>query len=135
MCDYSLQAVKTRDAAVDDKLVTCAFWTGTTGFAPINRDVDNPVAVCIIPGTEIAFDAPIKVSSMFEDKEYPSVAVFAQLDKDNPHAHHDCLQFANGEQVLLTRLAVGQTARVLQLPAAPKTSEEEQEQERAAFVG
>ena len=30
--------------------------------------------------------------------------------------HHDALEFANGEIILLTRLAEGQRATVLQLP-------------------
>ena len=33
MCDYSLQNVKSRPAAVGDKLVTHNFATGTRGFA------------------------------------------------------------------------------------------------------
>jgi hypothetical protein len=52
MCDYSLQNVKSRPAAVGDKLVTHNFGAGTRGFA---APESLEVAVCLLPGTEIAF--------------------------------------------------------------------------------
>ena len=53
MCDYSLHQVASRPARVGDKLVTTRFPnTITRGFA----SVDEPhVAVCLFPGTELAF--------------------------------------------------------------------------------
>jgi hypothetical protein len=45
------------------------------------------------------------------------VARFRQINTDQPHAHHDALEFPNGQIVLLTRLIPGQKAVVLQLPA------------------
>ena len=146
MCDYSLSAVKTRDAAVDDKLTVYDFGTGTKGFAATAEigGEEKPAAVCVRPGTEIAFDAPIKADNYAyayggfnspDLTEYPAVAVFAQVDKGTLLAHHDCLQFPDGKQVMLTRLVPGQTARVLQLPAAPTTPDEAKAQERVAFAG
>lgn len=145
MCDYSLQSVKTRDAAVDDKLVVANFGTGTRGFCPSNEFEDGSTAltaVCVRPGTEIAFDAPIRTytnTPLYDHaapiQELPSVAVFAQVNKDQKHNHHDCLQFADGRQVLLTHLYEGQRATVLQLPADPKTLEEAKAQERVEFAG
>ena len=35
MCDFSLQAVRSRPAKVGDKLVTRDFGTGTRGFAAV----------------------------------------------------------------------------------------------------
>jgi hypothetical protein len=35
-----------------------------------------------------------------------------------PNQHHDALEFANGRIVLVTDLAVGQRATVLQLPVS-----------------
>ena len=53
MCDYSLHHVASRPATVGDKLVTTRFVnTPTGGFAA--RDNAN-VAVCLRPGTELAF--------------------------------------------------------------------------------
>ena len=37
-----------------------------------------------------------------------------------PDAHHDALEFPNGEVVLVNRLYEGQHATVLQLPAPPR---------------
>ncbi len=144
MCDYSLQAAKSRPAVVGEKLVTHNFNTGTRGFTPISQDADGPVAVCLLPGTEVAFDLPIKVAIPYwcsatpderPEEIYPAVAVFAQKNKETPYTHLDCLQFADGRQVMLTQLEEGQTCSVLQLPAAPKTPEEVKEQTRAEFVG
>ena len=52
MCDFSLQAVRSRPAKVGDKLVTRDFGTGTRGFAAAD---DPGQAVCVMPGTELAF--------------------------------------------------------------------------------
>ena len=52
MCDYSLQNVKSRPAKVGDKLRTQHFNTGTVGFA---APEDANTAVCVLPGTELAF--------------------------------------------------------------------------------
>jgi hypothetical protein len=57
------------------------------------------------------------------------------VNLDNPHTHHDALEFPDGQIVLLTRLRVGQHATVLQLPAAPRTEREAEEQKRVAVVG
>ena len=58
MCDYSLHSVRTRPAKVGEKLVTHNFGTGTRGFA---APEDTSVAVCILPGTELAFEAPDEI--------------------------------------------------------------------------
>jgi hypothetical protein len=55
MCDYSLQYVRSRPAKVGDKLTTCDFGTRTRGFAAAE---DAGVAVCVLPGTELAFSSP-----------------------------------------------------------------------------
>ena len=52
MCDFSLQSVRSRPAKVGDKLVTRDFGTGTRGFAYAG---DLGLAVCVMPGTELAF--------------------------------------------------------------------------------
>src|SRR5262245_16056223 len=52
MCDYSLHNVKSRPAKVGDKLTTHHFNTGTRGFA---APEDANTAVCVLPGTELAF--------------------------------------------------------------------------------
>jgi hypothetical protein len=62
-------------------------------------------------------------------------AIFRQINKEKVAAHHDALEFPDGQTVLLTCLREGQEATVLQLPAEPKTSVEAEAQRRAAYVG
>jgi hypothetical protein len=137
MCDYSLQGALSRPAKVGDKLTTRDFGTGTRGFAaPENR----AIAVCVLPGTELAFSNEVAVprASFLGWKEQPlghRTAIFRQVDKDAPRAHHDALEFPDGRIVLLTHLCEGQEATVLQLPAQPTTEIEVKQQTRAEYVG
>jgi hypothetical protein len=62
-------------------------------------------------------------------------AIFRQINKEKVVAHHDALEFPDGQIVLLTSLSEGQQATVLQLPAEPKTVVEFEAQRRAAYVG
>ena len=62
-------------------------------------------------------------------------AIFRQINKEKVAAHHDALEFPDGQIVLLTFLREGQQATVLQLPAEPKTIVESEAQRRAAYVG
>jgi hypothetical protein len=62
-------------------------------------------------------------------------AIFRQINKDRVVAHHDALEFPDGQIVLLTCLSEGQQATVLQLPAEPKTVAESEAQRRAAYIG
>jgi hypothetical protein len=137
MCDYSLYSVKSRPAKVGDKLTTHDFGTGTRGFAA-SEDVN--VAVCVLPGTELSFADEIKCLPTgliaWRDKVIDhKTAIFRQINKDKVAAHHDALEFPDGQIVLLTLLAEDQQATILQLPAAPKTAVEAESQRRAAYVG
>jgi len=58
MCDFSLHSVHSRPAKVGDRLVTRDFGTGTRGFAALD---DPNVAVCLMPGTELAFAREIAI--------------------------------------------------------------------------
>jgi hypothetical protein len=129
MCDYSLQHVKSRAAKVTDKLVIRNFGTGTRGFCSPD---DRTTAVCLIPGTELAFEQPITANVPTEAHR---TAIFRQVDKAVPYRHHDALELPGGQIVLLTQLSEGQIATVLQLPAQPRTQEEAREQSRAAYAG
>ncbi len=134
MCDFSLQAVKSRPAKVGDKLTTKNWGTGTGGFCAVD---DTDCAVCVLPGTEIAFDEPFQTNAgMWAfGKKHTKVAIFRQINKHTTHMHHDALETPAGDQVLLTNLIPGQSAVVLQLPAAPKTDKEAEEQTRLVIAG
>lgn len=140
MCDYSLQYVASRPAKVGDKLVTTQFANSITrGFAAVG---EPNVAVCLLPGTEVAFDKEVEREHalgffpmrMPGKKLGEKVARFRQVKKEQPHVHHDALEFPDGQIVLLTSLCQGQQATVLQLPVAPRTPEEAEEQKRVAVV-
>jgi hypothetical protein len=137
MCDFSLQSVRSRPAKVADKLVTRDFGTGTRGFSAAN---DPGLAVCIRPGTELAFASevmclPAGLLGWKTKTIGHRTAIFRQVNKDKAAAHHDALEFPDGRIVLLTLLCEGQPATVLQLPAEPATMEEAREQERVAYIG
>jgi hypothetical protein len=137
MCDYSLQSVKSRPAKIGEKLTTQHFNTGTIGFA---APEDANTAVCILPGTELAFAKAVRcrprglLSWKARTLDH-TTAIFRQVNKQNPRTHHDALEFPNGQKVLLTDLLVGQEATVLQLPAQPVTAAEIKAQERVRHVG
>ena len=58
MCDYSLHLVASRPAKVGDKLISTRFpETITRGFASVD---DSNVAVCLLPGTELAFEEEVR---------------------------------------------------------------------------
>jgi len=137
MCDYSLQSVKSRPAKIGDKLTTHNFYTGTRGFA---APEDVGVAVCVLPGTELAFAAPVRCSprgpfGWRTTTLAHTTAIFRQINKNNPRIHHDALEFPDGQTVLLTDLSEGQGATVLQLPAQPGSAAEAKAQERVAHFG
>jgi hypothetical protein len=125
MCEYSLESISFQPARVGDRLVTVRFPNSLTyGFARLEN---LNVAVCLLTGTELAFDKevecrhPIGWLSPRRRKLGAKVARFQQINLDKPWAHRDVLEFPDGGLVLLTRLCPGQRATVLQLPVQPAT--------------
>ena len=136
MCDYSLHHVSSRPAKVSDKLVTTELAKSSTrGFAAVGElgaklvihDGPPKVAVCLLPGTELAFDENVRYERAFslvgKGRVNHKVARFRQIDLDDPHVQHDALEFPDGQVVKVTRLVAGQTATVLQLPVATEPPE------------
>jgi hypothetical protein len=132
MCDYSLHHVKSRPAKVGDQLTTRDFGLGTRGFA---ASEDMNVAVCVLPGTELSFADEVtclpRMMRWAARTINHKTAIFRQVNKGWQTAHHDALEFPDGQVVLLTLLADGQKATVLQLPAAAVETKAPQE---AAYV-
>jgi hypothetical protein len=134
MCDYSLHFVASRPAHVADKLVSTRFRNSLTrGFAAIG---EPNVAVCLLPGTEVAFEHDVECDAAFPFMRNRSlkqkVARFRQVNLDQPARHHDALEFPDGQIALVTNLCEGQHATVLQLPALERTPSEAVTTERAA---
>jgi hypothetical protein len=117
MCDYSPQHLKSRPAKIGDQLTTRDFALGTRGFS---ASEDKNVPVCVRPGTELSFTAEVRRMRLWpwQDKGInQKTAIFRRINQHNPFANHDALEFSDGQIVLLTMLAEGQRATVLQLPA------------------
>jgi hypothetical protein len=136
MCDYSLHLVASRPAEVGDTLMATDFARSITrGFAAVG---EPDVAVCLLPGTELAFEHNVQYDRAFSlfgrARVEHSVARFRQINMEDPNVHHDALEFPNGQIVLVTRLTVGQCATVLQLPASGRTHENGQSTDRRAHI-
>jgi len=137
MCDYSLDFVASRPAKVGDKLVTTKFKNSLTGgFAAVEEPT---VAVCVLPGTEIAFEQEVECEHVFNVVRSQKLigaklARFRQINLEQAFVHHDALEFPNGHVVKLAWLCEGQHATVLQLPASPRATKEAEQQRRCTLV-
>jgi hypothetical protein len=131
MCDYSLHAVESRPARLGDTLIVTSFHgTPTRGFAAKEQPA---VAVCLLPGTELAFDDGVKYrcNRFFARSEYGwirhagfSVARFCKIDPLASDPHRDALSFPDGTTVLVNKLLEQQCARVIQLPVVRREWQE-----------
>jgi len=121
MCDYSLHAVASRPAKAGETLITTTFReTSTRGFA---SESEPEVAVCLLPGTELAFADNVRYDSRWIWTRRTSFRVgkLGAIDRHLPDRHHDTIEFPDGSYVLVTLLCEGQHATVLQLPVAERT--------------
>jgi hypothetical protein len=88
------------------------------------------VAVCVLPGTELSFADEVRRVRLWpwtKNIINHKTAIFRQINQNNRAAHHDALEFPDGQVVLLTSLVEGQQATVLQLPAPPVGSKASQQ--------
>jgi hypothetical protein len=124
MCDYSLHEVASRPAKTGETLITTTFrGTETRGFA---AEAEPEVAVCLLPGTELAFADAVRYDDNWGWKKSTSVRVarFRKVKPDVSYRHHDAIEFPDGSTVLVTtQLRNGQRATVLQLPIGAQVSE------------
>jgi hypothetical protein len=126
MCDYSLHAVATRPAQVGETLISTTFrGTSTRGFA---SEKEPEVAVCMLPGTELAFADNVRYDNrwIWTKTVNSRVGKFGAIDPHVPHRHHDAIEFPDGTTVLVTQLCEGQRATVLQLPVIHQATEHAQ---------
>jgi hypothetical protein len=132
MCDYSLHTVAARPAKVGDKLVSTCFPNSITrGFAAIG---DPNVSVCLLPGTELAFEAEVKYEAaiaFLPTKKLGEYLARFRYVGNGLYSHRDALEFPSGKIVLLTRLCEGQHATVLQLPAMAHVEQAHPNDEKA----
>jgi hypothetical protein len=124
MCDYSLELVASRPAKVGDKLISAGFKnTVSRGFASVD---DRNVAVCLLPGTELAFQDEVRceIGFVFSRGIGQKAATFRQINRSTSNRHREALEFPDGKIVLLTHLCENQIATVVQLPATAPASVE-----------
>jgi hypothetical protein len=70
MCDYSLHAVQSRPAKAGDLLIMSTFAnTFTRGFSAV---AEPGIAVCLLPGTELAFSEDAM-------RNHPFAAMFPRM--------------------------------------------------------
>jgi hypothetical protein len=118
--------VASRPAQVGETLITTTFrGTSTRGFA---SESEPAVAVCMLPGTELAFAENVRYDNRWIwTKEINSrVGKFGHIEPDVPHRHHDAIEFPDGNRVLVTQLSEGQRVTVLQLPVVRPITEHAQ---------
>ena len=123
MCDYSLHALATRPAKVGETLISTTFrGTSTRGFA---SESEPAVAVCMLPGTELAFEQNVKYDNrwIWTRTSAFRVGKFNSIDPHIRERHHDAIEFPDGSYVLVTHLCAGQRATVLQLPVVHPLAE------------
>jgi hypothetical protein len=130
MGDYSPVALRTRLAVEGEELITYRFPTGSLGLTS-PAELENrkkefrgwrtwfdpreiPCAVCIPPGTRLLLrDIPERLQGQLGVGAAEEV-VFIQTSREE-WRHRDGLRFANGQEILLQRLAETQRADVLSL--------------------
>jgi hypothetical protein len=82
---------------VGEKLITTHFkYSLTGGFCPVG---ETNVAVCLKPGTELAFEREIEIPSGFwqrPKKTGAKVARFRQVNEECRTMHHDALELPGG---------------------------------------
>ena len=120
MCDYSLHAVASRPAEVGETLISTGFrGAQTLGFA---SPAERRVAVCLLPGTELAFEENVRYRGdwFWSYTVGYSVAKFSKIAPEIICQHHDCLEFPDGTTVLVNSLVKGQRVKVLQMPISNK---------------
>jgi hypothetical protein len=149
MCDYSLMSVPNRLAVCGEELVVHRFEMGSIGFAsaadveraqqPVAADSSQSSllgrlkrwlyppapgqcpAVCVPPGARLLLrDIPEKLQKCLGFESVLQEVTFTQIGVSG---YRDAIRFANGRELLLQRLSVGQRVRVLALSAEHENNE------------
>lgn len=89
-----LSSLKIPTASVGDQLRTSNFDTGTRGFT---APEDPATAVCVLPGTELAFNSEIRVYGAADPMPHKT-AIFRQVNREQPHMHHDALELPDAQR-------------------------------------
>lgn len=117
MGEFSRRHIGTRQAEPGEELVLTTFGTGKVrGFAAVG---EPKVAVGLPPGTEIRFAAAVSADAEAGAATGAighQLARIRQIIVDNPSVHHDAVELAGSQFILLTQLCEGQRVTVVRLP-------------------
>ena len=114
MCDYSLEAYRSRPAVEGEKLTLERFPSGSAGFT---SGSNCDLAVCVPTGTHLLLEGigdGVRQSCGVGGVEQ---AVMARLESG---PYRDAVRFANGVEISVQRLDRGTIAVVVAFPEAPK---------------
>jgi hypothetical protein len=101
MCDYSLEAYRTRPAREGEHYTTHRFPSGTVGFIAPG---DTVTAICLAYDTKLNLDdIPQQVQQAF-DVQASEPVTFCRLDTA---LFQDGVRFTNGAEISLQRLGTG----------------------------
>ena len=101
MCDYSLEAYRSRPARLGERYETHRFESYSIGFIAPG---DPSIAVCMACDTKLRLEGiPDRVQRAYFVSPQEEV-IFTRLEKG---PHHDGVRFANGAEVTLQELGPG----------------------------
>lgn len=113
MCDYSLEAYRSRPAKTGEEYQTHRFPSGSIGFVAPG---DTSTAVCMACDTKLKLeDIPAEVQATYGVKANEEVT-FTRVE---PGPYHDGVRFASGVEVSLQRLGPGVKGWVVDALSGP----------------
>lgn len=107
MCDYSLEAYRSRPAQTGEKYQTHYFPSRSIGFIAPG---DSSTAVCMACDTRLRLEGIPEVVQRTYGVSVDEDVTFTRLETG---PHHDGVRFANGAELTLQVLGLGVTAFVL----------------------
>lgn len=118
MCDYSLEAYRSRPARVGEEYVSHRFWSGSVGFVSPG---DTQTAVCMACDTRLALsNVPQHIQELTGASER-SEATFVHVAAG---PYRDGVRFDNGREISLQQLGPGVKAWIADDVVRPEPKRE-----------
>jgi hypothetical protein len=118
MCDYSLEAYRSRPAQIGERYETHRFESYSIGFIAPG---DTSTAVCMAYDTKMRLEGIPERVQRAKCVSADEDVTFTRLEKG---PHHDALRFANGAEVLLQELGPGVKGYIYDALVSPFWSRE-----------
>jgi hypothetical protein len=119
MCDYSLEAYRTRPARQGEHYTTHRFPSGTIGFIAPG---DTVTAICLAYDTKLNLDDIPQTVQDALGVQASEPVTFSRLETA---LFQDGVRFANGAEVSLQRLGTGVKACVVDALLTPRVGQRE----------